>query len=326
MEKVSVIVPVYNRRNLLGRCLDSIAVQTYRPIELIIVDNGSTDGSSEFASEWSSRHNAPDFSITVTEEQQTGASSARNKGLSEATGDFTLFFDSDDTMRPDLIEKGVAEFRRNPGISLVCWKCEIHMPDGSARIPPFYPERALECHLIHSLLRTHGYMAPTGLFRSAGGWDASLPCWNDLELGMRLLLNIGDKSGYESISVLISGIPEVLVDVYQQDESITGRDFSTKAGLWEKSLTKIREDMLLSDCRQKDYLLKIIAYREMILAAHYKKENRPDLASGLLEKVLKESNLTTFQKILFNILYQYTALGGRGAWKIINCQLLITNC
>lgn len=318
MEKVSVIVPVYNRRNLLGRCLDSIAAQTYRPIELIVVDNGSTDGSLEFTSEWGRLHNAPDFSITVKEERQTGASSARNKGLSEATGDFTLFFDSDDAMRPELIEKGVAAFRKNPDISIVCWKCEIHKPDGTERIPPFYPEKAIECHLIHSLLRTHGYMAPTEQFRSVGGWDISLPCWNDLELGMRLLLKIGDKSGYESIPGHISGIREVLADIYQQDESITGRDFSSKTGLWEKSLTKIREDIRLSGCREKDYLFKIIAYREMILAAHYKKENRPDLASGLMEKVLKESNLTTFQKILFKILYQYTALGGRGAWKIIN--------
>lgn len=326
MEKVSVIVPVYNRRNLLGRCLDSIAAQTYRPIELIVVDNGSTDGSSEFTSEWGRLHNAPDFSITVKEEHQTGASSARNKGLSEATGDFTLFFDSDDAMRPDLIERGVAAFRENPAISIVCWKCEIHLADGTVRIPPFYTDRAIECHLIHTLLRTHGYMAPTELFRSVGGWDISLPCWNDLELGMRLLLKIGDKSGYESIPGHISGIREVLADIYQQDESITGRDFSSKTGLWEKSLTKIREDIRLSGCREKDYLFKIIAYREMILAAHYKKENRPDLASGLMEKVLKEYDLTVLQKNLFKLLFKYTARGGRGAWKIIHYQLLITNC
>ena len=326
MEKVSVIVPVYNRRNLLGRCLDSIAAQTYRPIELIVVDNGSTDRSLEFASEWGSRHVTPDFPIKIIEEHQKGVCLARNKGLTLASGDFTLFFDSDDAMRPELIEKGVAAFRKNPDISIVCWKCEIHKPDGTVRIPPFYPEKAIECHLIHSLLRTHGYMAPTEQFRSVGGWDISLPCWNDLELGMRLLLKIGDKSGYESIPGHISGIREVLADIYQQDESITGRDFSSKTGLWEKSLTKIREDIRLSGCREKDYLFKIIAYREMILAAHYKKENRPDLASGLMEKVLKEYDLTVLQKNLFKLLFKYTARGGRGAWKIIHYQLLITNC
>lgn len=326
MEKVSVIVPVYNRRNLLGRCLDSIAAQTYRPIELIVVDNGSTDRSLEFASEWGSRHVTPDFPIKIIEEHQKGVCLARNKGLTLASGDFTLFFDSDDAMRPELIEKGVAAFRKNPDISIVCWKCEIHKPDGTVRIPPFYPEKAIECHLIHSLLRTHGYMAPTEQFRSVGGWDISLPCWNDLELGMRLLLKIGDKSGYESIPGHISGIREVLADIYQQDESITGRDFSSKTGLWEKSLTKIREDIRLSGCREKDYLFKIIAYREMILAAHYKKENRPDLASDLMEKVLKEYDLTVLQKNLFKLLFKYTARGGRGAWKIIHYQLLITNC
>lgn len=321
MEKVSVIVPVYNRVNLLGRCLDSIAAQTYRPIELIIVDNGSADGSLKFASEWGRRHNALDFTITVTKEIQTGVSYARNKGLSEATGDFTLFFDSDDKMRQDLVEKGVAEFRRNPGISIVCWKCEIHMTGGEVRIPPFYPERAMECHMIHTLLRTHGYMAPTELFRSVGGWDESLPCWNDLEMGVRLLLEIGNKSGYKSIPGHISGLPEVFVDIYQQEESITGRDFSSKTGLWEKSLGKIKEDIRLSNCVEKDYLLKMIAFREMILAAHYQKENRPDLASGLWNKVLKDSELTALQKALFKMLFEYTARGGRGAWKI--AKLLI---
>ena len=325
MEKVSVIVPVYNRKHLLSRCLDSIVAQTYRPIELIVVDNGSSDGSLGFASEWKSRHVTPDFSIKIIEEQQKGVCNARNKGLSLATGDFTLFFDSDDEMHSDLIEKAVGEFRKNPGISLACWKCKIHSADGTVRIPPFYTDRAIECHLIHSLLRTHGYMAPTELFRSVEGWDTSLPCWNDLELGMRLLLRISEKSGYEFISPQISGIPDVLVDVYHQDESITGRDFSSKAGLWEKSLAKIRKEIYQSDCLQKDYLLKIIAYREMILAAHYQKENRPDLASGLLEKVFKGYDLTVLQKILFKLLFKYTARGGRGAWKIIHHQLPISN-
>lgn len=323
MEKVSVIVPVFNRRELLVRCLDSIAAQTWRPVELIVVDNGSEDGSYETACEWGKDHSEDGFMVRVIREDERGACRARNRGLLEATGDYTVFFDSDDVMRNELIRKGVETLKSDRWAEIACWRCEIHQLDGSERVSPFYPDRAMECHLLHALLRTHGYIASTALFRRVGGWNEDLSCWNDLELGVRMLLELDSlvPSGSESGEDMgdhrgITGIPEILADIYAQKESITGKDFSSKAGKWERSLNCIREEISSSKNLNKRGWLMMLTYREVILAAHYKKENRPDLASDLLRKVFSNPDLSYFKKIALRLIYHYTSFGGRGAWHL----------
>lgn len=304
--KVSVIIPVLNRKELLLRCLDSIERQDYRPLELIIVDNGSTDGTPEVAMKWRIDHSLPDLEVKVVSETKAGACAARNRGLSVASGEFALFFDSDDTMRTDLISRAIREFEKAPETEIVCWRCDLHQLDGTIRRPPFNPKDAMESHLIHALLRTQGYMARTESFRVSGGWNESLPGWNDWELGVRML--IGNPN--------IVGINEVLVDVFAQTVSITGSNFSSKAGCWEKSLAAVRHDIETSNRSDKKRLLAIVGYREVILAAHYAKEGRMDLAKQLKEKAIKHQP-TRFQGLLLSAVFHYTKHGGRGAWKIV---------
>ncbi|MBD5356056.1 MAG: glycosyltransferase family 2 protein [Bacteroides sp.] len=308
--KVSVIIPVLNRKDLLLRCLDSIGKQTHRPLELIIVDNGSTDGTPEAAVEWGEVHASKDFEVRILREAKPGACAARNKGLNEATGELALFFDSDDTMRHDLISLAVREFEKQPDTDIVCWKCELHQLDGSIRRPPFTPEKALECHLIHALLRTQGYMARTVAFRSAGGWDESLSCWNDWELGVRMLLG----------NPKIIGIGEALVYIYAQSVSITGESFSKKAGSWEKSLAAIRRDINESHRPDKEKLLAIVSYRDVILAAHYAKEGNSELIGDLLDSTSVRKSKTLKMKLrglILSAVFHYTRYGGRGVWKMV---------
>lgn len=314
--KVSVIIPVFNRKELLLRCLESIHNQTYRPLEVIIVDNASTDETFEAAQKWGKSHAAEDFEIKVLSEPKRGACVARNKGLSIATGEFTLFFDSDDTMRPILIQRAVEEFAKKSDVNIVCWECDLHQLDGSVRRPPFNPDNAFEDHLVNALLRTQGYMAHTDAFRNIGGWDEALPGWNDWELGVRMLLN----------NPVIVGITEVLVDIYAQEVSITGAKFSSKAGCWEKSLAAVRKDIGGSSHPDKMHLLNIVTYREIILAAHYAKEGNHDLARQLKEDALRHiKNKVSFsipvkswlQGQLLSFAYHYTSHGGRGAWRVL---------
>jgi glycosyltransferase involved in cell wall biosynthesis len=98
---VSVIVPVYNTLPYLDMCLASIRNQTYRNIQLIIVDDGSTDGSSEICD----KHARDDARVLVIHEQNSGVSSARNTGLSVSTGSFIMFVDSDDWIDENTIEE-----------------------------------------------------------------------------------------------------------------------------------------------------------------------------------------------------------------------------
>ena len=97
-KKVSVIVPVYNTINYLNRCVDSICKQTYENLEIILVDDGSTDGTGELCDKLATQ----DFRIRVYHKENGGASSARNLGLRNAVGDYVGFVDSDDYIDADV--------------------------------------------------------------------------------------------------------------------------------------------------------------------------------------------------------------------------------
>lgn len=98
--KISVIVPVYNVEIYLHRCVDSIINQTYKNLEIILVNDGSRDGSGEICDDYISR----DSRIKVIHKKNEGSSCARNAGLDIATGDYISFVDSDDYINPSMLE------------------------------------------------------------------------------------------------------------------------------------------------------------------------------------------------------------------------------
>ncbi len=98
--KISVIIPLYNVEQYMDRCIQSIVDQTYRNLEIILVDDGSSDSSGEKAGKWKTR----DSRIIVFHKQNGGLSDARNYGIEKCTGDYILFADSDDWLPLDAIE------------------------------------------------------------------------------------------------------------------------------------------------------------------------------------------------------------------------------
>ena len=99
MPEISVIVPVYNVERYLTRCIDSILAQTYQNFELILVDDGSTDGSGTLCDSYMKK----DSRIKVIHKKNGGLSDARNSGIDAAEGEFLSFIDSDDWVRPDFL-------------------------------------------------------------------------------------------------------------------------------------------------------------------------------------------------------------------------------
>lgn len=97
---ISVIVPVYNVSPYLGRCIESITGQTYRNTEIILIDDGSTDGSGDICD----RYAAEDGRITVIHTENRGVSAARNAGIEIARGEWCAFIDSDDAIAADYLE------------------------------------------------------------------------------------------------------------------------------------------------------------------------------------------------------------------------------
>lgn len=98
---ISAIVPVYNTERLVGRCIDSVIAQTYPDWELILVDDGSTDGSLNVLKTYETQ----DSRIKVIHQDNAGPGLARNKGIQNASGDYIVFIDSDDVIKPDYFEK-----------------------------------------------------------------------------------------------------------------------------------------------------------------------------------------------------------------------------
>lgn len=96
---ISVIIPVYNVEPYLRKCLDSVVNQTYKDLEILIIDDGSTDGSGSICDEYAS-----DQRVHVFHTENRGLSCARNLGLDEAKGEWIGFVDSDDWIEPDMYE------------------------------------------------------------------------------------------------------------------------------------------------------------------------------------------------------------------------------
>ena len=97
---VSIVIPVYNGEKYLSRCLDSVIAQTYSHIEIILVDDGSKDGSLNVCMNYASKDNR----IYVETKENTGVSDTRNLGMSKAMGEFIVFIDCDDYVVSGYVE------------------------------------------------------------------------------------------------------------------------------------------------------------------------------------------------------------------------------
>ena len=129
--KVSVIVPVYNVAPYLERCLESIINQTLREIEIICVDNGSTDNSMEILH----RYQAEDPRIMILSQQNSGVAAARNHGMDHAAGEYMIFWDSDDYFDLQTLEKMYQKVKEDNADICVCGRVDFYeLPQKSFQI------------------------------------------------------------------------------------------------------------------------------------------------------------------------------------------------
>ena len=148
MPLISVIVPVYRVEKYLDRCLQSITEQTYRNLEIILVDDGSPDGSGAICDAWA----AKDSRILVVHKENAGAGAARNTGLDVATGDIVSMIDSDDYLDVHMYEHLMQLMKDGVDIAEcdICWteRDDLPMEDGSqAEIKVCDVEEAMRLHI-----------------------------------------------------------------------------------------------------------------------------------------------------------------------------------
>ena len=128
---VSVVIPVYNVEKYLDRCIESIVNQTYRNLEIILVDDGSPDNCPEMCDNWAEKDNR----IKVIHKKNAGLGMARNSGIEAATGTYILFIDSDDYIDLSTVEKCVCESEHDKNDIVVFGMCDA-FADGTVAEHP----------------------------------------------------------------------------------------------------------------------------------------------------------------------------------------------
>ncbi|MBQ9183247.1 MAG: glycosyltransferase family 2 protein [Neisseriaceae bacterium] len=217
MKKVSVIIPCHNHAKYVGETIDSVLNQTYQNIEIIVVNDASTDNSSEVIQKYADKY--PQI-IFIDEKENIGVIEVRNKAISMAQGDYILPLDADDKIHPTYIEKAVNILENNPKIGVVYAKaCFFGNQDGLWELENFNKEKMLFDNLVYAA----ALFRKTDFFR-VGGFNQNM------------------RGGYEDWDLWLSFI-EHDFDFYRIEEVLFfyrmhGRSRSEKANKIEEHLYK----------------------------------------------------------------------------------------
>lgn len=306
--EISIIIPVYNRARLLERTLRSVARQSYRPLHVILIDNGSTDNSMEMLRLFKQEQETDGFRVTVGNEAVPGATSARNRGLDNVDTEWVMFFDSDDEMRPELVERYADAIRRFPQTDIFYIDVEIQSASGHSEIKRApSPNGLIYSSIFHSFLSTQRYIVRRAVLEKAGRWNPTVKAWNDWELGLRLLL-VTDR-----LKKVKSQVPLVLIHAH--GDSITGNSFSEKEGVWEQAVDAAEQ--AVRDSRRKDTnrLLCSLEYKRVMLAGSYAQEGN-EAGRKLYEQVMERARGNRLLSAMCRIGYWLLCRRVRGTARI----------
>ncbi len=202
MPRVSVIIPAYNAAGFVRRAVDSVLAQTWQDLELLVVDDGSTDSTRSVLATYGER-------LRMLPQANGGPAAARNNGLRAATGEYVAFLDADDWWEADKLTEQVALLDSHPelgfcstatrlvgstGLPLGEWPCQIDtgpMPDA------LFMNGALVSG------STSGVLARCGLVQQAGGFDVALRGYEDPDLWIRLSATAGYACIPRALTVVV---------------------------------------------------------------------------------------------------------------------------
>lgn len=187
---ISIVVNCYNRADMVRTALDSIWNQTYRPIELIIVDDESKDNTMEVVNQWCSEHpDTKDFTSFAKSFPNGKPSLSRNRGLELAHGDYIQFVDDDDWIYPNAVEAKVDYAKQHPDCGLIVNQLDYYRNgkafDSTHISLPGNPQNLVEYLLHHECLLVATLMFKTDVLRTIGGWKNDLHIAMDMEITLR---------------------------------------------------------------------------------------------------------------------------------------------
>lgn len=289
---VTIVIPVRDRASIVGRTLDSVAAQTVRPLQVILVDNGSSDNTFAVLEQWRDSHQSDDFNIEVISECRPGATAARNAGLERVVTEWIMYFDSDDTMAPGHVQQALEFVESHTDTDIIGWNVAIDF-GGVKTVKKFSTTDVYYNCVMHGTMGTLRYMCRTELLKRARGWKTGLYTWDDIELGVRLL-NLSPRIRKRP------GSPTVYI--YRSADSITGPTFSSRLQREVLAIDEIRRHLPPDK--------KIIADLKLaVLAGDCACEGNHE-AARILDGRLRELPLT--RRLLLRAVYFYKSKGLRG--------------
>ncbi|MBE0500936.1 MAG: glycosyltransferase family 2 protein [Desulfuromonadales bacterium] len=278
---VSVVLPTYNRKDIIGRTISSVLQQTFTNLELIIVDDGSTDETREYV-----ESEFVDDRINYLYQLNNGVSSARNTGLNHVNGRYVAFIDSDDQWVETKIEKQLAFFREHPEVGLIFCDFAIVSRDGSVldvnhRIPRT-ESRTLTLRevFLDPYLGMPTVMLTRELLASIGGFDEKLCSAEDVDFFLRAavkapigylhekLVVVNKTEG--SLTTCISASDKILT--YENNIFVLNRFVNENKKICDEVGCDVSHAMFELYCRYGRSLLskkKKVASREKFSMAHH---------------------------------------------------------
>ncbi|MBZ0290255.1 MAG: glycosyltransferase, partial [Anaerolineae bacterium] len=250
IERVSVIVPSYNQGRYVAETVESVLAQTYPHVEIIVVDDGSTDDTRERLSVYAPR-------ILCISQPNKGLSGARNTGLAASRGRYVLFLDSDDLLLPTALEKLASILDQDAGCGLAYCAWRQISADGQTALGEVHPRQS--GHVLKALLlRDFFFFGSSALIRRealerVGPFDESLPWGDDADMWLRIA-HAGYTFGY---------LDEAVLKYRVHTASMTAAISSHQIEGWQAGLRKFfAQDDLPSDVRTLEPQAYAILYFE----------------------------------------------------------------
>ncbi len=186
---VTVVVPIYNVEKYLERCILSLIHQTYRNLEIILVDDGSPDNCPQMCDDYAKK----DSRIKVIHKQNAGLGMARNTGIEQATGEYICFFDSDDYIAPDTIEIGLLAAKEH-GADLIVFGKEDVTPAGE-KLDECIPCPPKQLFVGEEIINTLLPMCLCPNLKTGEDWRIVHSAWNKL-----YSMSVIKKTGWRFVS------------------------------------------------------------------------------------------------------------------------------
>jgi len=307
---ISIVIPIFNREFLLPGTLESLVRQTYRPLEIILVDNHSTDKSLDCCLHFQSTYSGSDFQVQVIREPHPGANAARNTGYKASMGKYLFFFDSDDRLYSDSLSRIATCLTEQSYPEAIAYPFVLSYQDGRKLRRPNRISSDAASQLFDIVLSTHNCCINRSLIEKAGLWNESLQRWQDLEFGFRLLLNTQEL-------VWMKGKP--LYEVTMHETAISSATYTQDQAILSATLDAIQETInTLPADENKHHMQRALCFKWCSVAAKIRQEqnNRAgiDLYAHAIHQIPVSRRLLTRAVLWAH--YTYSSLGGRGFWRL----------